>query len=169
MLGAAWPAPSTQHIAASAGMRTTHMLRTQSPLQASFSSAGSGPSFSSLSAHSIRALPSDLTWDVPPPLEEGYGLNLTDRDRLLLHQQQLEGHAPAQPMEGPSPPRSVAEMYRCARMWGVPGVLLWPARVHPAARCLCFAACVLACLRARMRCLCVRLAPGWLSSTPCTC
>ncbi len=40
----------------------------------------------------------DLTWDVPPALEEGFGLSLADRDRLLLLQQQRDGTAPVLPV-----------------------------------------------------------------------
>jgi hypothetical protein len=65
----------------------------------------------------VKALPSDLTWDVPPELEEDYGLSLADRDRLLLHQQQerereSSGAATGTP-DSPSPARNIGEVYRC--------------------------------------------------------
>ncbi|GAX78095.1 hypothetical protein CEUSTIGMA_g5537.t1 [Chlamydomonas eustigma] len=46
-----------------------------------------------------RPAAGDLTWEVPPPLEDDFGLSLEDRDRLLiLEQQQQQGEAAASPL-----------------------------------------------------------------------
>lgn len=58
----------------------------------------------------------DLTWEVPQMLEEDFGLSLTDRDRLLLQQQQAEQQALDPSAETDDSllqhPRSVLEMTR---------------------------------------------------------
>ncbi|PNH01814.1 1-phosphatidylinositol 3-phosphate 5-kinase, partial [Tetrabaena socialis] len=41
-------------------------------------------------ASSYRVTSGDLSWSVPPPLEDDFGMSLADRDARLLHQQQRE-------------------------------------------------------------------------------
>ncbi len=65
---------------------------------------------SMLSQHKVAS--GDLSWTVPPPLEEDYGLALADRDARLQYRQQLEQGA-LPPDAGPEP-FNLVEVFRWA-------------------------------------------------------
>ncbi|GFR43905.1 hypothetical protein Agub_g5039, partial [Astrephomene gubernaculifera] len=62
------------------------------------------------SAHRVAS--GDLSWVVPPPLEEDFGMSLADRDARLLHQQQLEAGAGAGEAGAQQAAHSLGEVHR---------------------------------------------------------
>ncbi len=59
-----------------------------------------------------RVTPGDLSWKLPEPLEDDYGMSLADRDARLLFQQQLEAGAGTLPPGMPPQAHSLNEVHR---------------------------------------------------------
>lgn len=62
-------------------------------------------------AHPPKLGPSELSWVLPPELEQDYGLSLKDRDARLEHRQAQE-HGHAGGADEVAEPYSVQEVFR---------------------------------------------------------